>query len=66
MRETGVVKWFTERGFGFIINIKGGPDLYVHFSQINVEGRTLKEGQQVSFIAVRGKKGMEAHDVQLI
>ncbi len=67
MRETGVVKWFMDsKGFGFIVGDNILEDLYVHFTQLNMPGfRTLEEGQQVSFMAVRGKKGMEAHDVQL-
>ncbi|EGH49320.1 cold shock protein, partial [Pseudomonas syringae pv. pisi str. 1704B] len=28
--------------------------------------KSLKEGQQVSFIATRGQKGMQAEEVQVI
>ena len=68
MRRTGSVKWFNDaKGFGFITNDYGGADLYVHMSQIQMEGfRTLQEGQRVSFIVVQGKKAMEAHEVELI
>lgn len=49
----GTVKWFNnEKGFGFISNDNGDPDVFVHFSAIQVEDngfRTLNEGQKVSF-----------------
>ena len=65
-RQTGTVKWFNdEKGFGFITPTDGGADLFVHFRAIQTEGfKTLKEGQQVSFIAVKGQKGMQADQVQ--
>jgi CspA family cold shock protein len=67
-RQTGTVKWFNdEKGFGFITPEGGGDDLFVHFKAIQSDGfKSLKEGQQVSFIATRGQKGMQAEEVQII
>jgi CspA family cold shock protein len=67
-RQTGTVKWFNdEKGFGFITPEGGGDDLFVHFKAIQSDGfKSLKEGQQVSFIATRGQKGMQAEEVQVI
>ena len=67
-RQTGTVKWFNdEKGFGFITPQGGGDDLFVHFKAIETDGfKSLKEGQQVSFIAVQGQKGMQADEVQVI
>ena len=67
-RQTGTVKWFNdEKGFGFITPQGGGDDLFVHFKAIQSDGfKTLKEGQQVSFVATRGQKGMQAEEVQVI
>lgn len=60
----GTVKWFNaEKGFGFITT-EEGEDVFVHFSQINVEGyKTLDEGQEVEFNIVEGPKGPQAEDV---
>ena len=61
----GNVKWFNaEKGFGFIEHDGGGPDVFVHYSQINAQGyRSLEEGQRVVFETQRGKKGIEATGV---
>lgn len=66
-RQTGTVKWFNdEKGFGFITP-ESGPDVFVHFRAIKVDGfKTLKEGQQVSFLVVQGQKGLQADEVQVI
>jgi CspA family cold shock protein len=46
----GTVKWFnSEKGYGFIA-ADGGPDVFVHYSAIQMEGfRTLAEGDRVEF-----------------
>ena len=66
-RETGTVKWFNDsKGFGFISR-ENGEDVFVHFRAIQTQGfKSLKEGQQVSFVAARGQKGMQAEEVQVI
>ncbi|MFJ2493110.1 cold-shock protein [Pseudomonas iridis] len=66
-RQTGTVKWFNdEKGFG-VITAQSGDALFVHFKAIQSDGfKSLKEGQQVSFIATRGQKGMQAEEVQVI
>lgn len=66
-RQLGTVKWFNEeKGFGFITPKSGENDLFVHFKAIQSDGfKSLKEGQQVSFIATRGPKGMQAEEVQI-
>ena len=67
VRQTGTVKWFNdEKGYGFITP-ESGADLFVHYRSIQSAGfKSLKEGQQVSFIAVQGQKGMQADEVQVI
>ncbi|AYC33863.1 cold-shock protein [Pseudomonas sp. LS44] len=67
-RENGTVKWFNdEKGFGFITPSNGGADLFVHYKAIQTQGfKSLKEGQAVSFVAVKGQKGMQAEEVQVV
>ena len=64
-RQTGTVKWFNDaKGFGFITP-ESGDDVFVHFRSIQGNGfKTLKEGQKVSFLLVKGQKGMQADEVQ--
>ncbi|MFO7584196.1 MAG: cold-shock protein [Anaerolineales bacterium] len=64
-RVTGTVKWFNaSKGFGFIER-EGGPDVFVHFSAIQMEGyKSLTEGQVVEFTIEEGPKGLQAADVQ--
>jgi len=63
---TGTVKWFnSEKGYGFITQDDGGPDVFVHFSAIAGEGyRNLEEGQKVEFDVTAGQKGPQAANVK--
>jgi cold shock protein len=64
---TGTVKFFNnDKGYGFITR-PDGPDLFVHFS--NIEGsdyRRLEDGQNVEFEVAPGRKGDEAVNVRVI
>ncbi|MGW0665381.1 cold-shock protein [Streptodolium elevatio] len=62
---TGTVKWFNaEKGFGFITQDDGGPDVFVHFSAINASGyRELQENQRVAYDVTQGQKGPQAENV---
>ncbi|MCU7820987.1 cold-shock protein [Kitasatospora sp. DSM 101779] len=62
----GTVKWFNgEKGFGFIEQEEGGPDVFAHFSNINAQGfRELLEGQKVEFDVTQGQKGLQAENIR--
>jgi cold shock protein len=62
---TGRVKWFNaEKGFGFIAQDDGGPDVFVHFSAIQATGfKELHEDDAVEFDVVQGPKGPQAEHV---
>ena len=65
---TGTVKWFNDaKGFGFIEPQGGGPDIFVHFSAIEMNGyRTLQQGALVSFELSEGDKGFLAQSIQVL
>ncbi|GGZ72387.1 cold-shock protein [Streptomyces subrutilus] len=62
---TGIVKWFnSEKGFGFIQQDDGGPDVFVHFSAIESTGyRSLEENAKVEYDVTQGPKGPQAERV---
>lgn len=63
----GSVKWFSnQKGYGFITPEKGGKDVFVHHSSIQMDGyKTLDEGQLVEFEVTQGPKGEQASDVRI-
>jgi CspA family cold shock protein len=60
----GTVKWFNaEKGYGFIAE-DGGPDVFVHYSAIDMAGyKSLEEGDRVEFEVSQGQKGPQADSV---
>jgi cold shock protein len=66
-RVNGTVKWFNDaKGFGFITQ-EGGPDVFVHFRNIDGDGfKSLQEGQKVEYEIGQGTKGLQAEKVKVI
>ncbi len=60
--STGTVKFFNSaKGFGFIQQENGGPDVFVHISAVERAGMShLAEGQKVSFDIVQDRRGKSA------
>jgi len=63
----GKVKWFNNtKGYGFI-GQDTGPDVFVHYSAIQMEGfKSLQEGDAVEFEVVQGQKGPQADKVMKV
>ena len=62
----GTVKWFNpDKGYGFISR-EDGDDLFVHYSEIQMDGfKTLDEGQAVEFDITTGQNGkLQASNVR--
>ena len=61
----GTVKWFNaSKGYGFITPSDGDKDLFVHMSEIQMDGfKTLSDGQSVDYIAGSTEKGPCATNV---
>ena len=63
MKE-GTVKFFnSSKGFGFIVPEDGGDDIFVHVSGLVDD---IRENDKVKFDEERGKKGLNAVNVELM
>ena len=65
---TATVCWFdAKKGVGFITKDDGSGDLFVHWSNIDMEGfKTLRPGQVVSYELGTNHKGPQAVKVVVI
>ena len=63
--KQGTVKWFNNaKGYGFITPSEGGQDLFVHMSNIVMEGyKTLAENQEVDYEVGESDRGPIATNV---
>lgn len=64
----GRVKYFNDiKGWGFLSSDDVEQDVYVHYTQIKMEGyKTLKEGQDVTFELAQQDRGYLAQNVNLL
>ena len=63
--KQGTVKQFNDsKGYGFLTPSDGSKDLFIHMSEIKIEGfKTLKERQEVDFDEGVSDKGPCATNV---
>lgn len=56
---TGVVCWFDKRkGYGYVTRDDGAGDMFIHFSNVLMEGyKFLEAGQKVAFEVGKNHKG---------
>jgi cold shock protein len=61
-----VKRFYNDKGFGFIKQ-SDGPDVFVHYTQIEGEGRKqLFENETVEFEIKEGPKGLQALNVRRV
>lgn len=62
---TGTVsKFIDEKGYGFITPDDGGKDIFVHHTDIKMDGyKSLSPGQRVKFDLAQEAKGPKASNV---
>lgn len=63
--QEGTVKFFNDaKGFGFIKPNDGGPDIFIHVSDLN--GVQIRENDKVTFDVRNGKKGLNAVNITVV
>ncbi|CAG9540729.1 unnamed protein product [Cercopithifilaria johnstoni] len=64
--QIGTCKWFNVlKGYGFITPDEGGNDVFVHQSELNMDGfRSLDAGERVRFVIRKKPEGNEATAVK--
>jgi len=68
MQQIGTVKsWYDTKGFGFIKQEGVREDIFVHHTEIRMDGRrSLNPGQLVRFRLERRDRGLMAFEVEPI
>lgn len=63
----GTVKFFNaQKGYGFIVQDAGGPDVFVHISAVERAGlRSLNEGQEIEYELVTNRGRTSAENLKV-
>ncbi|MCP5031800.1 MAG: cold shock domain-containing protein [Actinomycetia bacterium] len=64
--EGRIVRFDPSTGYGFIADAAGGPDVFVHVNDVDVDVDALRSGALVEFAVVEGDRGFRAIDVTLV
>ena len=66
-KETGTVKWFSDKkGFGFIEN-QQGQDVFLHYRDIIGDGyKRARDGDPVKYLKTSTDKGLAAKEVEVM
>jgi CspA family cold shock protein len=63
IRKTGIVTFFSEKGYGFITEDKSKENIFFHSNNCT---ELVKKGNKVSFEKERSPKGFSAVDIKLV
>ncbi|KQM47911.1 cold shock domain-containing protein [Chryseobacterium sp. JJR-5R] len=63
IRKTGIVTFFSEKGYGFITEDKSKENVFFHSNNCT---ELVKKGNKVSFEKERSPKGFSAVDIKLV
>ncbi|MCJ8153276.1 cold shock domain-containing protein [Chryseobacterium sp. SSA4.19] len=63
IRKTGIVTFFSEKGYGFITEDKSKENIFFHSNNCT---ELVKKGNKVSFEKERSPKGFSAIDIKLV
>lgn len=66
--KNGICKWFdANKGYGFLIDSETKDEIFVHYSQLQIEGfKVLNEGDRVTFDVADCDKGVQAVNVRKV
>jgi cold shock protein len=68
VKSSGTVKFYDPaKGFGFIVDDRGGPDLFMHVSEVaRAKLVTLDRGERIAYQAVKNDRGFKAMNLERI
>ncbi len=64
----GIVKWFDhDKGYGFLQQPSGGPDIFIHKKHLNAAGinRPLIDKEKIIFTYKPSEKGLIVETIKL-
>jgi cold shock protein len=65
--HSGKIRFFDpRRGYGFIVDDTGGPDIFVHVTAAEQAGLTLRDNMRLSFDLVDDRKSGKSKAANLV